>query len=722
MQSKQLEQQALALHRQGQYQPAMAMYQQVLTLTPNNANVLHLLGILHYQLDRPDLAFPLIEKAVSITPNNADYWNNLGLVYRATQQLEKAIEAYHRSLAIQPNDVDVRLNLGNAFQAANRFVEAAEQYRHVYAANPRDRDVRDALLFALQQTGNQAHKEGHYALAEKSYTEATRLHDKDAANWYNLGNAFRESGKTEQAVQAYRQSIKLQPNDADAHNNLGNALRELGQLDKAIDCYRKALTINPDLHHARVHLLHQLQHICEWDDLDEQISRIRALLATSDDAQLSPFAFLSMPDTTAAEQLTCANLWLKNRYQPILSGIALHERHEHTNKPTQKPHQKIKLGYLSADFRLHPLASLITEVIELHRRDQFEVYGYSYGVSDQSAARARFEQAFDHFVDIRPLSLEECAKRIHADNIDILIDLTGFTQTSRTGIVAYRPAPISVNWLGFPGTMGAYHGKPLFDYLIADNTLIPASQQLDYAEAIAYLPHSYQPNDSKRPVDAHVPTRSELGLPEDGFVFCCFNQTFKIAPAQFACWMRLLKQVPKSVLWLMDCNPWAKQNLIKHAEKQGIDSTRLIFAPRVSMPQHLSRQRQADLVLDTLPYNAHTTASDALWVGVPVITCMGDTFTSRVAASLLRACKLPTLVTHIMEEYEAMALKLATDPVALSKIKQALSDGSMGSSKQHPLFDTEAMVQGVESAYMHMVSRYQAGKAPSPIQIGSYPD
>jgi predicted O-linked N-acetylglucosamine transferase (SPINDLY family) len=434
--------------------------------------------------------------------------------------------------------------------------------------------------------------------------------------------------------------------------------------------------------------VHQKQHACDWEGLDKEIAGIRQWVQQQPEAQISPFAFLAMPGTSAEEQKQCANNWLKNRYaSAFVQGKALNFEHKHA-------HQKLRIGYLSADFRLHPLAFLISELIEQHDKTQFEIYAYSYGVNDQSEERKRLEKAFDYFRDIRAISTLDAAKQINQDEIDILVDLTGFTQTSRSQIAALRPAPINVSWLGFPGSMGELNGQPLFDYVLSDAFITPPETASHYAEKLTLLPHTYQPNDTQRPI-ATSKGRKAYGLPEHGFVFCCFNQTFKILPHVFDVWMNLLKQVPNSVLWLLECNTLAKANLIKEAEKRGVTKERLIFAPRVAMAEHMARQTCADLFLDTLPYNAHTTTSDALWMGLPVLTCSGNTFASRVAGSLLQAADLPELITYSLQEYQAKALELANNSAELTRIKTHLKN----KHEQLPLFDTAQFARDLEAIY-----------------------
>ncbi|HEU4709105.1 MAG TPA: tetratricopeptide repeat protein, partial [Methylophilaceae bacterium] len=588
------------------------------------------------------------------------------------------------------------------YQELGRFEEAAGCFRRLLHGNPKDLDAWNALCFALQSLGNQCHAAGQFRQAEAAYEELIELAGKHAHLYYNLANAQRELGKPAEAADNYRKALKLAPEDADIHNNLGNVLRDLGRLEEAIACYEKTLQLNPRLYHAKVHLVHQKQHVCDWQGLDQDIAQIREWVRSVPEAQISPFAFLAMPGTTAEEQKLCAENWVRNRYGSL---IAQARKQPFTH--LREPRKKFRIGYLSADLRLHPLAFLISELIELHDRERFEVFAYSYGRDDKTPARKRLQKAFDRFTDIQALSIPAAAQKIHEDGIDILVDLTGFTQSSRSSILALRPAPVQVSWLGFPGSMGS----ELFDYLLGDPFVTPLDQAQHYGEQLALLP-CYQPNDSKRPVDK-TPTRAEAGLPEQGFVFCCFNQTFKIAPEVFDIWMRLLQAVPDSVLWLLECNRWAKENLRKEAQAHGVDPNRLIFAPRVPIAEHLARHALADLFLDTLPYNAHTTASDTLWMGVPIITCPGATFTSRVAGSLLHAAKLPELITDSLKEYEALALRLAHEAQTL----QALKDKLRSSRVSTPLFDTTAFARHLEQTYQRMWQRWQDGEPPASFNV-----
>lgn len=733
-----LYQQAYTHHRAGQLAEAEALYQQVIMLQPQHADALHLLGVLFYQSNRSALAVQHIAQALAIDPRNLNYLNNHGLALSANNQPESALKSFLQAILLQPKDLDVQLNIGNILLTLSRFEEAAGYYRRILRVFPSKDDVRVALCHCLSSLGNQAQQHGKFAQAEACFQEAILFNTQDAALYYNLGNAQRELGKPAEAAQQYQKSLQLVPNDADTYNNLGNVQRELGQLDLAITSYEKALSIDPQLYHAMAHLVHQKQHTCDWQGLEADINDIRHWVKTIPAAQISPFAFLAMPTTTAEEQKLCADNWVNNRY----AGMIELAKQLSFNYFTQQDHdtirhsvlgfkpapycdtgessdlktldtdlrrydsfKKIKLGYLSADFRLHPLAFLVSELIEVHDRSKFEIIGFSYGINDKSSARTRLEKAFDQFHDIKNLSEIEAAKKINACGIDILVDLTGFTQTSRTGIAALRPALININWLGYPGTMGSFNvdssdSSPLFDYILTDSFISPPESVNDYAEQLALLPYCYQPNDRKRPA-GKIPTRGACKLPDNAFVFCCFNQTFKITPDVFAVWMRLLKSSPNSVLWLLDCNSWAKQNLIREAALQGITADKLIFAPRVSIADHLARHAHADLFLDTLTYNAHTTCSDALWMGVPVLTCVGHTFAARVAGSLLQAADLNELITYSLQDYENKALYFNKNPDALLKLKEKLITEKMTSK----LFDTVLFAKSLEEIYMNIFTQ-----------------
>ena len=622
------------------------------------------------------------------------------------QATEAMLKHYQQALLRNPKDIDAQIHCANCCVQLKRIEEAAGYFRRIVRALKNNQPAANALCFVLQEMGNAAHANGQYIQAVACFEEALIYQPDNALFWYNIGNAHRELGKLPAALISFKQSIKCNPNDADAHNNCGNIQRELGYLDQAIASYKMALHLNPNLHHALAHLVHQKQHICDWENIDNQIKQLRNWVMTEPSAQISPFAFLSMHGTTADEQKQCASNWANSFYSHLIQQHAAFDF-----KHLKVKNKKLKIGYLSADFRLHPLAFLITELIENNDKNQFETVAYSYGNDDKTPERQRLEKAFDCFNDIKQLTDIEVAQKIHQDEVAILVDLTGFTQHSRTGIVALKPAPINVNWLGFAGTMGKIVGKmvgkiagetsgnSLFDYLLTDKIITPNAA--DVSEQLLYLP-CYQPNNSQRPVGISSKI-SEHNLPENSFVFCCFNQSFKITPAVFAIWIRILAQTPHSVLWLLDCNSWAKTNLRMEAGKAGIDPARLVFAPRVAIAEHLERHAHADLFLDTSPYNAHTSASDALWMGLPLLTCAGNTFASRVATSLLHQLDLDELSAKNWLEYEQKAIFFAKNPSDLKdltlKIRQKIKTTS--------LFNPSQFAHDLEQQYNYIWQTFQ---------------
>ena len=475
-------------------------------------------------------------------------------------------------------------------------------------------------------------------------------------------------------------------------------LNELKRFDEAIALYHKALSLKPDIDWLPGYLLHTKMKICSWSDLPQSLDSISKKVAANEKVT-DPFPLLALHDDIFLHKKS-SEIYIQSKYsfKPVLGPILKHPQS-----------QKIRVGYFSADFHNHATGYLMAELFELHDKSQFELVGFSFGPTTNDEMRERLEKSFDQFIEVGGISDLEVAKLSRDLNIDLAVDLKGFTGGSRTGIFSYRAAPIQVNYLGYPGTMGVDY----IDYIIADKTLIPLESQSSYTEKVVYLPNSYQVNDRKRLISERQFTKRELGLPEDGFVFCCFNNNFKILPATFASWMRILKAVEGSVLWLFKDNSWIVENLKKEASKHGIDGGRLVFVERMPLSEHLARHRQADLFLDTLPYNAHTTSSDALWAGLPVLTLMGESFASRVAASLLNAMDLPELITNTQEEYEAMAIKLATHPHKLADIKLKLAKNRLTA----PLFDTPLFTKNLEAAYFKMVERYDLDLRPDHITI-----
>jgi predicted O-linked N-acetylglucosamine transferase (SPINDLY family) len=482
-----------------------------------------------------------------------------------------------------------------------------------------------------------------------------------------------------------------------AWSNKGVALYELKRYQEAIADYDKAISLKPEIDWIPGDLLHTKMKMCAWSGLAESLQGISKKVIANEKVA-NPFLLIALNDDTFLHKKS-SEIYVEEKFPKKLTLGLIHKY------PLK---DKIRIGYFSADFRNHPVSFLTSELFELHDKNKFEIIAFSFGADDKSPMRSRLSQAFNQFIDVSSMSDLNIAKLSRDLNIDIAVDLGGHTAGGRTGIFSYLVAPIQLSYIGYLGTMGAEY----FDYLIADETILPEELQKFYSEKIIYLP-SYQVNDRKRPISDKRYTRSDLGIPEAGFIFCCFNNNYKILPDTFDCWMRILRNVEGSILFLYAENKWAEENLCKHAQSRGIDSARLIFGGHLPNDEYLARYRLCDLFLDTFPYNAGTTASDALWAGVPIVTLMGRSFASRVAASLLNAIGLPELVTNTQEGYEALAIELAMNPKTLTEIKLKLAANRLTA----PLFDTPLFTKNLEAAYIKMYERYQAGLKPDHIFI-----
>ena len=509
--------------------------------------------------------------------------------------------------------------------------------------------------------------------------------------WSNCGTVLALMRHFEDAEESFSRALALAPDFPGALLNRAQARMQLRRYEDAASDYEALLARNPDVPFARGALLRAKLQTCDWQGLPEQWQRARQEMRAGKPVlpAMVATALCEAPD----DQLLASRILANTRF-PARASLSAGERYRH---------ERIRLAYVSADFHAHATAALTAGLFENHDKTRFETFAISFGPNDGSAMRQRLESALEHFIDVHNKSDLAIAHLIRENEIDIAVDLKGYTDDSRPGIFSYRAAPVQVNFLGFPATIGA----PYIDYIIADAAVIPPENNRHYSENVARLPHSYQPNDRARERPVATPTRAEAGLPDEGFVFCCFNNVYKITPDVFAVWMRLLRDVPASALWLLEDNETAMRNLKREAGGHGIDPERLIFAPRVAPEAHLARHRLAGLFLDTAPYNAHTTASDALWMGLPLVTCAGRTFPSRVAASLLHAVGLPELVTSSAAEYEELARTLAHDSERLVSIKTKLETNR----DTAPLFDTARYTRDLESAFVTMWERHQRGDA-----------
>lgn len=568
------------------------------------------------------------------------------------------------------------------FQSGHRS-EAVELLRRSVHSDPH-------FAVAWNDLGNLLVQLGAFAEADSCYRRAIAEEPKMAEAHNNLGNLLQMTGSLEEAVACYREAVDLRPAYAEAFRNLGSALRRLGEPEQAAEALRNSLAIDPAFTPATVQLVQVLKELCDWSQLDDLTAQLIEFVEAGS-AAVNPFVFLNL-ETTPRQQGLCATRWAAEHLGVVGERPASLE----TSK-------RITIGYLSADFKEHATAHLVGELFRLHDRRKFRVIGYSYGENDGSAARRDMEEAFDEFVDLRDCSHAESAARIRADGVEILVDLKGYTADARPEIVHLRPAPVQVNYMGFPGTLGSQ----AVDFIVVDPIVVPLEEQPYFTEQLVHLPDSYWVNDRRRPIAPVTPSRAECGLPETAFVFCCFNSASKITAPIFDIWIRLLEAVPGSALWLLEPGATARGNLRREAESRLAGSaTRLVFAPWAPNAEHLARFRNADLFLDTLPYNAHTLTSDALWAGCPVITCMGQSFVGRVASSQLRAVGLPELVTHSLVEYESLARQLALDSGRMRKIRDKLQANRLTT----PLFDSRRFARHLESAYQTMLRMHLAGE------------
>ena len=682
-----------ALLKQDRFQEALSKFDRLLQLDPDHVAGITERSTVLLALKQFDAALAGIERAIALAPQYAEAHLNRAVLYGQLKRHGEAIASFEQALRLNPELASAWVGLGNVLFALKRHDEAFTAYDRALSCAPGLAEVwlgRGNVFFDLARRDE--------ALA--AYDKALALEPRLAEAWLGRGNVLFDLRRIDDALVAYDRALSFKPKSAEAWAGRGNAFVDQKRYGEAFAAYDKAFALNPDLMALEGGRIHTRMQICDWDGVDADCDHLIQSVRVGKE-NTSPFNFLAIA-SSVEDQLTCAQTWARSRYPTANRTLWSGERYSH---------DRIRIGYVSADFREHPVTYLAAGIFERHDRSQFEVVGISIGPDDRSEIRKRLVGTFDSFIDAAALGVDEIASRIRGHEIDILVDLNGFTQHARPQIFARRPAPVQVNYLGHPGTMGA----PYMDYIIADPVLIPESHQRWYAEKVAYLPHSYMPHDDASRVmpDRRI-ERGEAGLPEHGFVFCCFNNAYKLNNGQFSARLKLLKAIEGSVLWLSDTNAAATDNLRKRAVAEGVDPGRLVFAGRLpSAADHLARHRLADLFLDTLPYNAHTTASDALWAGLPVLTQIGGTFAGRVAASLLTAIDLPELITTTAEQFENMAIELATRPEMLAALKGKLAQNR--STK--PLFDTRSYARHLESAYATMHRRVLEGLGPDLIRV-----
>lgn len=753
--------QALDHHRAGRVADAAALYRKLLAADPTNADAMHLLGTLMAQSGDPTEAEQLIGSALRIKDDAALIWSNHGNALGMLGRREEAIASYDRALALEPDlieaiysrcglligmgraaqaltDLDSVLDCksmaasvrhvlltgrGNALIALGRLEEAVAVFDAAHALAPRNVDAIANRGKALKELGRhaeaiaafeqaltlvpghldailgRAHAQvltGQQRIALDMLDRVLKVQPDNAVAHYIRGHGLLAEQRPAEAHEAFKRAADLRPDYVEAVYNCGDALCYVGRYPEAIDWFARTLELEPDHTHAVSGLANAAMQCCEWARVADAVPIIRTKVV-SGVRGVAPFHFLTVSDSME-EHLVCARTF--TRYACPASATPLNANHAGGGRADGR----IRLGYLSSDFRRHAMAYQVAELFEVHDRDLFEVVGFSAGPDDASPIRRRIQAAFDRFHDVATLNNEDIARMIHGQRIDVVIDLNGHTAFSRIGALAWRPAPVQATYLGFPGTSGA----DFIDYVIADETVAPFTDQPFFTERIVHLPGCYQVSDRARTAAADAPGRAAHGLPADACVLACFNSSYKIAPGIFGVWMRILRAVPDSVLWLVRSSDAMAQNLIDAAAAHGIAASRLVFCGMVEPGAHIARHALADLFLDTLPYNSHGTGSFALWAGLPILTCRGQSFAGRVAASMLQAIGLGELVTETLEEYEALAVQLARDRQRLAALRRRL----IANRDTTPLFDTHLFRRHIEAAYTTMHETALQGQQP----------
>jgi predicted O-linked N-acetylglucosamine transferase (SPINDLY family) len=689
-----LENYATILFQLGDCDSALEISQRGLRLNHTSVTLLYVAAISLFKLRQLRESVAQFDKLLLLVPNHITAINERGSALAEMKEYDAALASFEKALTFQPQYAEAYFNKCNVLGALRRYDEAL-------AACDRALALKPALADAWASRGNVLIELERYEDASLAYDKALALKPDLAGAWLGRGNLLARLKRNEEALIAYDKALSFEPDLPQAWRGRGNILAEFWRSDDALAAYDKAVALKPDLEYAPGARFFAKLDLCDWTNLQRETAYLLSMIREQKPAS-TPF-YLLAAKSSAADQLQCAKRYVQD--QPNFPQVWRGETYSH---------DRIRVAYLSADFRDHAVSYLTAGLFEHHDKSRFEITAISVGPNHESPMRHRLEAAFERFIDAPYQSDQEIADLIRRLEIDIAVDLMGFTTNSRLGVFARRPAPIQVNYLGYSGTMGA----GFIDYILADPTVIPEDQCVFYAEQVIWLPDSYLVNDDRRPISPRTRTRHECGLPDNGFVYCCFNNSYKIAPETFHVWMRLLKATADSVLWLSDANPTARANLRREAERCGVSAKRLIFAPKMpEIADHLARLRQADLFVDTLPYNAHMTACDALWAGVPIVTYLGATFVGRVAASLLKAVGLDELITRSLEEYEALALKLAHDPSSLGSIRDRLARNR----NTFPLFNTEHSTRQIEAAYTMMWERHQRGETQSgvskPIRI-----
>jgi protein O-GlcNAc transferase len=682
---------SINLRRLGHAEEAISHCDKAIALAPNYGEAWNNRGNALFDLGRHDEALESYTRALSLAPGLAEAMLGRGNVMLAQERYDDALANYDKALAVKPNSADCLTGRGLAQRALKRFAPAAESFERALALDPGNADAwlgRATVLMEVRR----------FAEAASSYDKVLAARPGFAEAYYGRGRALQALRRYDDALADFDTALAMQPFFAECLYAYGNLLRERNRLEEAAQAFERLYDFAPDHDFLKGMLLYTKMFCGDWDRHAELADAVTWDVQIGQKAT-EPFVYQAV-SSSPADLKRCAEIFAEARYPAAATPVWNGERYAH---------DKIRIGYVAGEFRYQATSILMADLFERHDKSRFALYAFDNGWDDGSVLRKRINHACDEVVDIASLGDIAAAGAIRQREIDVLVDLSGYFGLERTGVFALRPAPVQVNYLGFPGTLGAGY----IDYIVADKVVIPPDEAAFYIEKLAWLPDCYQANDTKRRIAERIPTRQEQGLPEQGFVFCCFNNTYKITPDVFDVWMRLLGRVEGSVLWLLQHNELTPRNLRREAESRGIAPERLVFATGIPLEEHLARHRLADLFLDTLPYNAHTTGNDALWAGLPLLTCEGTTFPGRVAASLLRAAGVPELITGSLADYEAMAIKLAEDPALLASLKAKLAENRSSCV----LFNPERFARHIEAAYTTMWERAQRGETPDSFAV-----
>jgi len=690
-------QQALSEHQQGRLESAERLYRLILEKYPGQEDALHFLGVLYHQFGRTEESLRFLRQATDSAPRNPDILCNLGLVLNAAGEPEEAEKVLTAALSIEPRLTALHNNLGNTQIAIGNLPAAIESYQQAIRQDGENVEAMVNLANAHMLTGRPER-------GCAPCSQAIRLQPTFAVAHSMMGNLLASMDQVQEAIESHKKACQLAPGDASLMCALASCLERDRNWDEALRYFDLALAIDPECGPAISGALLLRRSTCHWSDLEVSSQRFADGVRRGCSG-LTPFVFLSEP-STAMEQLACSRLWSDDKARQMMP-----QQEKLGLTHTKEPLKKITIAYFSHDFRRHPTAYTKVGLFENHDRSRFRVLGYCNGPDDNSNIRKRVVAAFDTFRDVRGWPPAEVAKRINTDKVDILVDLKGHTLNAPTETFALRPAPIQVNYKGYPGTMGA----DFIDYIVADEFVVPEADRDSCSEKVVYLPETYWVDDRNRAMPAKPKSRQELGLPETGTVFCCFNNSYKLSPELFSVWMEILDSVPDSVLWAQNSNPRCSlaNNLRQEASNRGIAPERICFAPRLPLEEYLALFLVADLFLDARPYNAHTTASDALWCGLPVLTCPGNTFSARVAGSMLQTIGLPELIAKNLTDYRDKAVHLAGNRDELAQIKARLQSNRMTT----PLYDTPRLTRHMEAAYEIMYQRWIDGLGPAHFSV-----